>query len=55
MAHQLAAGLMQWGAALFLLPWVLVLLGMGTLWSLAPWGAGIAVLGFIIGLASRGA
>ena len=55
MAHQLAAGLMQLGAALFLMPWALVLLGTGALLSLDPWGAGIAVLGFIIGLASRGA
>ena len=29
MAHQLAAGLMQLGAALFLMPWALVLLGTG--------------------------
>ena len=43
------------GAALFLMPWALVLLGTGALLPLAPWGAGIAVLGFIIGLASRGA
>ena len=55
MAHQLVAGLMQLGAALFLMPRALVLLGTGALLPLAPWGAGIAVLGFIIGLASRGA
>lgn len=52
---KLSAGLMQLGAALFLLPWVFVLLGTGALLPLAPWGAGMAVLGLIIGLASGGA
>lgn len=50
----LAAGLMQLGAALFLLPWALVLLGTAALLPLAPWGAGMALLGLIIALASRG-
>lgn len=44
---------MQLGAALFLLPWALVLLGTGALLPLAPLGAGMAVLGLIIGMASR--
>lgn len=52
---KLSEGLMPLGAALFLLPWVLVLLGTGALLPLAPWGAGLALLGFIIGLTSRGA
>ncbi len=52
---KLSAGLMQSGAALFLLPWVLVLLGTGALLPMAPWGAGVALLGLIIGIASRGA
>lgn len=55
MSFKLAAGLMQLGAALFLLP-VFVLFGLrtGALLPLMPWGAGIALLGIIIGLGSRG-
>lgn len=49
---KLAAGLMQLGASMFLLPWALVLLGTGALLPLVPWGAGVAVLGFVIGLAA---
>lgn len=54
MQWRLAAGLMQLGAALFLLPWALVLLGTGALLPLSPWGAGLAVLGVFVGLGSRG-
>ena len=49
---KLAAGMMQLGASMFLLPWALVLLGTGALLPLVPWGAGVAVLGFVIGLAA---
>lgn len=52
---KLSAGLMQLGAALFLLPWALVLLGTGALLPLTPWGVGMVVLGLIIAIASRGA
>ena len=50
---KLGAGLMQLGAALCLLPVVAVLLGTGALLPLFPWGAGIAVLGFVFALAHR--
>lgn len=49
-----ASALMQWGTALCLLPVVaVVLLRTGALLPLLPWGAGIAVLGMVIGLSAR--
>lgn len=51
---KLAAGLMQLGAALCLLPIMAVLrLQTGALLPLFPCGAGIAVLGFTFGLTAR--
>lgn len=51
--RQLAAGLMQLGAAMCLLPIVLVLFGTGALLVLIPWGVCIAALGLLFGLAAR--
>lgn len=50
---RLSSGLMQFGAAMCLGPVVvLVLLRTAALLPLVPWGAGVAVLGFVIGLAA---
>lgn len=51
---RLASALMQLGTALCLLPVVAVLLlRTGSLLPLLPWGAGVAVLGIVLGLSAR--
>lgn len=50
---KLAAGLMQLGAAMCLLPVVGVLFGAGGLLPLFPWGAGTAAIGLVFALAAR--
>ena len=50
---KLAAGLMQLGVAMCLLPVVAVLFGTGAMLPLMPWGAGSALTGFLIALAAR--
>lgn len=51
---RLASPLMQLGTALCLLPIVaVVVLHTGALPPLLPWGAGVAVLGIVLGLSAR--
>ncbi|MDR2297818.1 MAG: hypothetical protein LBE30_05695 [Comamonas sp.] len=50
--NKLATGLMQTGAALCAATVTGVLWGTGALLPLLPWGAGLALLGFVLSLAT---